>query len=561
MIMKQKISRVNWIILLSSFFVELVLLNIILVSKFYISIYNEMYNLVKANIVCIGFDLIFIFYMLDFANSEKKAKNILKIYKRDVNLKIVKSFIFLEIIKLILVLVSLNGTIDYDFYDCKFILAIFVASTLIFYVLYMILPKKSNLKKKISKLKNNKVKIILIDGKNLPSSFDIGNTEEYMISNNHLYINMQTELPSLKEEKINDFILDNVIAIIHEVENYDEKIFLEKYNKSLNRINMFHVMAVKDYKPKDLSKNITSIEAIKICDINSAIEFTENLFIINEQEDVKKSRYKKALKEIDKIDENNLDESSREKYIKELDIIYQYNFINRLEESPAIVPKEKTLFELYRNSYLTTSSYQSILIMFDYITAIGKVVEYYLYAKNNPEFNENEISPDIIKDNPPIWNNQIIINIFNDKDNLLYKNIREENFELSKSDKILLHIYLSNMLNIDIKGDTITFDGLAEIFKLFRNRVEAHGVISDNNVYAVWNLTCFFADMYSKIFRVSKLEFEFDKSQVKIGYKGEKKVNVGQYITLIDNRLCFIRDKKSYIDYLAKEIKSKMEEK
>lgn len=558
--MKQKISRVNWIILLSSFFVELVLLNIILVSKFYISIYNEMYNLVKANIVCIGFDLIFIFYMLDFANSKNKSKNILKIYKRDVNLKIVKSFIILEIIKLVLVLVSLNGTIDYDFYDCKFILAIFVASTLIFYVLYMILPKKSNLKKKISKLKKNELKIILIDGNTLPSSFDIGSIEEYMISNNHLYINMQTELPSFKNEKINDFISDNVIAIIHEVENFDEKMILEKYNK-LNYINMFHIIAVKNYKPKDLSKNVTSIEAIKVCDINSAIEFTENLFIINEQEAVKKSRYKKALKEINKIDESKLDENSKEKYIKELDIIYQYNFINRLDESPAIVPKEKTLFELYRNSYLTTSSYQSILIMFDYITAIGKVVEYYLYAKNNPEFNENEISTDIIKDNPPIWNNQIIINIFNDKDNLLYKNIREENFELSKSDKILLYIYLSNMLNIDIKGDTITFDGLAEIFKLFRNRVEAHGVISDNNVYAVWNLTSFFADMYSKIFRVSKLEFEFDKSNVKIGYKGEEKVSVGKYIILKDGRLCFIRDRKSYIDYLAKEIKNKMEEK
>lgn len=558
--MKQKISRVNWIILLSSFFVELVLLNIILVSKFYISIYNEMYNLVKANIVCIGFDLIFIFYMLDFANSKNKSKNILKIYKRDVNLKIVKSFIILEIIKLVLVLVSLNGTIDYDFYDCKFILAIFVASTLIFYVLYMILPKKSNLKKKISKLKKNELKIILIDGNTLPSSFDIGSIEEYMISNNHLYINMQTELSSFKNEKINDFISDNVIAIIHEVENFDEKMILEKYNK-LNYINMFHIIAVKNYKPKDLSKNVTSIEAIKVCDINSAIEFTENLFIINEQEAVKKSRYKKALKEINKIDESKLDENSKEKYIKELDIIYQYNFINRLDESPAIVPKEKTLFELYRNSYLTTSSYQSILIMFDYITAIGKVVEYYLYAKNNPEFNENEISTDIIKDNPPIWNNQIIINIFNDKDNLLYKNIREENFELSKSDKILLYIYLSNMLNIDIKGDTITFDGLAEIFKLFRNRVEAHGVISDNNVYAVWNLTSFFADMYSKIFRVSKLEFEFDKSNVKIGYKGEEKVSVGKYIILKDGRLCFIRDRKSYIDYLAKEIKNKMEEK
>ena len=91
--MKQKITKINWVILLFSFLIEIVALNIVLVAKLDISIYNEMYYWVKVNILCVGIDFVFIFFMLDFADNKKKNKNILKVYKSDVNLKIVKSFI------------------------------------------------------------------------------------------------------------------------------------------------------------------------------------------------------------------------------------------------------------------------------------------------------------------------------------------------------------------------------------------------------------------------------------------------------------------------------------
>lgn len=406
------------------------------------------------------------------------------------------------------------------------------------------------------KLHTNKknLKIILIDGNVLPSSFEIKKEEKYKIANNHVYINIKNELPKFSSKE-KQFINENTIAIIHEVEENNNVAFAEKYKSiDINKINLFHIMAVKNYKLKD----ITSSGSIKVCDLDSAIEFTENLFITSEQENIKKSRIKKALRKISKIRKKQpKNDEIKEEYIKELNIVYQYNFINRLNKKIELIPKEKTLFNLYRNAYMYSSCYQSVLAMFDYITAMGKMVEYYLYAKNNPGFKKDVVFTDIIGDNPPIWNNQILVNVCNNKENVLYKNIREEKFKLTEDEQILLHIYLSNILNMDITGTEITFDGLAEIFRQFRNRVEAHGIISDANVYAVWNLTQFFAKMYSIIFKIDQLECEFkqDENKAKLGYTGEPKVEVGRYITVIDNRLLFIKDKKSYIDYLTGEIK------
>lgn len=561
-VMKQKITKINWVILLFSFLIEIVALNIVLVAKLDISIYNEMYYWVKVNILCVGIDFVFIFFMLDFADNKKKNKNILKVYKSDVNLKIVKSFILVEVVKMILILVSLEETIRFRQSDYEAIWITFGVVIFAYYILYLVLPKNSSLSKKIASLRKNKkdLKIILIDGNTLPSSFDIEKEEEYKTSDHHLYVNIKKDLPELKDEKIKEFVLENTIAIIHEIEEVDNNAIFQKYKEQkINRINMFHIMAVKNYRQVEISKEIESICAIKICDMNSAIEYTENLFIINEKDKIKKSKYNNALRKIKNIEDKYLkNDGLKEEYIEALNIIYQYRFINRLNDTITVIPKESILFELYRNSYLHSSSYESILTMFDYITVMGKLVEYYLYAKNNPKFSKDDIFSDIIGDNPPIWNNQILINVCREKENVLYKNIREEAFALTKDEQTLLHIYLSYLLNVEIRGEKITFDGLAEVFRQFRNKVEAHGIINDANVYAVWNLTQFFAKMFSKIFRISELECEYKAGcgEVKIGYKGEEKVSMGKYVVMIDDRMCFIKDKRTYIDYLTGEIKS-----
>lgn len=557
---KQKITKVNWAILLFTFVLEIVVLNINLIANLDISIYNEMYNCVKANCICIGLDLIFIFYMLDFIENKKINGNIFKRYKADVNFQIIRSFWIPEIVKLALIYVVLRKTIKSWNNDYISFIIVFSLVILNYYMLYFILPKKENLGRKTKKLrkKNKNLKIILIDGNVIPSSFDILQNIKYKTNKNHLYINIKKDFPEF-EDDIKQFILQKTIAIINEIEELDTKNIIKKYTEkvNINKMPMFHIMAVKKISDKDVGNEIKNTNSIKICNINSAIEFTENLFMVNEKDKVSLLRYKKALFNINKMNKGNFkDESQKEEYVQELNIIYQYKFNNKLNERAQNIAKDKTLFDMYQNAYLYQSAYQSVLAMFNYITVMGKIVEYYLYAKNNPKFDLNKIDTDIIGDNPPIWNNQILINICQNEENILYKNIRKTKFKISKEESILLKTYLSYLLNIEIKGDEISFDGLAELFKQFRNKVEAHGIISDANVYAVWNLTQFFVKMYHKIFKISELECEYENDNIKIGYNDEKKVNIGKYIKIINGIMCFVKKENLYINYITGETKT-----
>ena len=195
-----------------------------------------------------------------------------------------------------------------------------------------------------------------------------------------------------------------------------------------------------------------------------------------------------------------------------------------------------------------------------------------MYAKNNSKFNSKEIFSDIISDNPPVWTNHITLNVYKKKDDLLYKNIRENKFELSSDEEILLKVYLGKMLNSEIIGENITFTGLTYLFKEFRNKVEAHGIINDANVYAVWNLTFFFANTLNRILKASELEIERktnEKNTINVGFGKEKKINLGKYILIFDNHLYFIKDviiqrnrsiKRLYINYFTGDIKYEIDE-
>lgn len=557
--MKQKIEKINWCILIFTFGVEIIFLNMAL-KECGVSIYSNPANWIRNIVINISLDIIYILYILDLVNRENKVKNILKTYKKDVNLKFIKNFMILEIIKPIIILGSIGESV-FDFKNrYTSIIETYIISIVVFYVLYIVLPKSDNLKRKTKKLKKDVKKgktdlsFILIDGKYTPSSFDLINIPEYKTAKNNIYINLNKELPEIEKNmpKAKQFIIDNTIAVIHELENAKIQNILEVYEKqTINNIHMYHIMAIKNLKDKPDLTNLEYINSIKICNLEDAVEYTENLFAIDYEDFIKKSRYKKALKYVKK------EIKDEEKYMQSLETTYKYNFNNRLKNNIEIIPEEKYIFELYRNALLNSSPYQSILTFFNYITVIGKLVEYYLYAKNNPKYSKNEINRYIIKDNPPIWNNHILLNIYKNPENTLYKNLREKEFEISDDEKILLKFYLSKILNININGDKITYDGLMQLLIDFRNKVEAHGIINDANVYAVWNLTYFFVKMLNKMFKISELECEYDmkNNDVKVGYKGEKKISLGKYVIIQDNFMCFIKEDDKYINYFAGEFK------
>lgn len=546
------------------FVFELIGLNIVL-SQCNISLYNNLYGWIRAMFVVFSVDIIYILYIFDFLKQNKKAKNILKIYKIDVNLKIIRNFIIIESIKLTLVMILTWNLI----YNTKFLKYIYfyIFITMFFYLLYFIIPKKDNRRKKLKKLKkdirigNTDFKFILIDGNSTYSTFNLFNLSDWKISKDNIYINLKTEFQEIVkyDKKAKDLILNNTIAIIHEVTN--SKNILEIYeNEAINNAHIFHVMAIENLKSLQNKKDYEYIDAIKVCDLKNVIQFVENLVANNIEDLIDKSKYKQALKQINILDKRN------EKYIKNLELIYKYNFNNRHKDNFNNVPKEKFILELYKNAYLNKSPYQATLIFFNYITVVGRLVEYYLFAKYNKKYSENKIDEYRIGDNPSKWNSNILINIYNNTDNILYENLRERKYELSNEEKILIKDYLgSYILNTEIKGEKISYDGLMELFIAFRNKVEAHGIINDNNVYAVWNITRFFANMLNEIFKISQLECEYSNQDIiiKVGYNSEKKVSLGKYVIMYDKFMCFIKDENkntkecTYMNYFAGEVKPK----
>ena len=561
--MKQKIEKINWYILIFIFAIELISLNIIL-KQCDISLYSNPYGWIRAISIILAFDIIYILYIFDILNREKKIKNILFTYKKDANSKFSRNFIFIEIIKLILILLSTFQVTILSGFAYRYIrlIIVFVLVTIAFYIIHAVMSTRDNIRRKLKRLSKDikagktDFNFILINGSKTPSSFDLVNVTNYKISKDNIYINLHTELSEIikYDEKAKDLILSNTIAVIHEISSTKEiKETIE--SQTINNFHMYHVMAIKNLKNIPQKSDWEHINSIKLCDLDNDIQFVENLLSIEIENMINKTKYKKALK---KVTSTKLEyKNSTDEYIKDLEIIYKYNFNHRLKDNVKNVPKDKFLFELYRNAYLNKSPYQSVLTFFNYITVCGRLIEYYLYAKYNKKFDINKIDKARIGDNPSLWNSNILINIYKQPDNKLYKNLREDKYNLSRDEKVLIKYYLANMLDTEIKGDSITYDGMMNLFIAFRNKVEAHGILNDDNIYAVWNITRFFVNTLNKFYDISNLEIEYSNKdiEVKVGYTGENKLSLGKYVIMYNNYLCFIKDKDKYINYFAGEVK------
>lgn len=559
---QQKITKINWAILLVTFLSECILV-IPVLGLINNSVYNNVFKLTEILLIYCASDIVYILYLFNLSVSKKERKNILKRYKSDVNYIIIKRFIIIEIIKCTLIL-SLESELQY-FSSIIGIICYTIIICIIFYGLYLIMPKTDNLKLKINKMKkgvksgNTSLNFILINGDRVPSSFNFKKMVNYKINKNNMYINLNQDFLKIiqKNKKMKKFILDNTVALIHELENTDFDDILRIYNDvEINNSHMYHVMAISNYKETKIPEKIVAINSIKLCDINDTIEYVENLLDIRLEQRISKITYIKTLRKAEKLERKVKDSVQKDRilprYLKRLDTIYKYNFNNRLKCNDVEVPNEKFAFELYRNAILNQSVYQSVLGMFNYITYINKLIEYYLFSKYNPRYSSTEIYNIIIGDNPIVWNKQILFNIYAHKDCVLYENIREKEFELNNDEKILLRYYLADFLNIEIIEECITYDGLMKLFIKFKNKVEYYKNINDDNVYFIWNITMFFVKMLNEIYKVSQLQCLFDvySKEVMIGYGEEEKVGLGKYAVIDENFVCLINQEDRYENYI-----------
>ena len=559
--MKQKIEKLNWYILIFIFSIELIGLNIVL-KQCGIALSSNPYGWIRAVLLVLAFDIIYILYIFDILNRDKKIKNILFTYKKDANLKFSRNIAFLEIIKLSLILLSTYKVTILSGFSYRYIrlIILFILVTITFYILHALMSKSDDIAFKLKKLRKDIKKgktefnFILIDGSKTSSSFDLINLPKYKIEKYNIYININKDLPEIVKynEKAKSLVLSNTVAVIHEINDIGEiKNILEK--QTINNFHMYHIMAVSNLKNIYTKTELQHINALKICDLENDIQFVENILSIEIDNIVNEFKYKRALKKLSSS--KFILKSTTDSIIKNIEITCKYNFNNRLKDKIEDVPTDKYLFELFRNAYLNKSPYQSVLIFFNYITVCGKLIEYYLYSKYNKKFDINKIDKGRIGDNPSIWNSNILINLYKQPQKRLYRNLREKKYNLSRDEKVLIKYYLSNMIDTEIKGDNITYDGMMNLFIAFRNKVEAHGILNDDNIYAVWNITHFFVNYLNKFYDISNLNIEYDNMDVKVGYKEDQKINLGKYVIMYNNYLCFIKDKDKYINYFAGEVK------
>ena len=555
--MEQRNLKNNLILIILSFIFELIFINIIFPINIGIAIYLDIYKYLEIIVVILGIDIIYAIFCLDRFANPKNIRNVLNQYKNSIIYKTKKYFVIIEILKILVVLyITKENTAIVD------IALTFIITAIIYLVLANIFIKEEKISQKILKLKFNalinkktKLSFILIKGKRTPDSLNLQNRLEQEINKNHIYINMQ-DFEKIKNKRIRNLIEDNTIAIIHELKVITEEDILNTIASiDFNNVKIYHIITGKSFKKTKLSDTLNLRSDIKICNIDSVVEFIENFFEVPKPKKINtKHIYNFILK-----NKKDITEKKEDKILENLENVYINNFNARQKKLKMdYLPKNKFLLQMYKNAFLNQSPYQSVLLYFNYLTVMAKCVQYYSYAINpNSNFATNRINNSIVKDNPSCYLTQILVNVFENKNHPLCKQIREEKIILSKEEQILVTYYLSKLLNINISGKEITFEGLTELFLAFRNKIEAHGIINDTNVYAVWNLTYFFVNCLNKFFKVDSLEINYlDSGAVKVGYN-KKLALLGEYIICREDNIFIIKERKAskntYINYLTGE--------
>lgn len=555
--MEQRNLKNNLILIILSFIFELIFINIIFPINIGIAIYLDIYKYLEIIVVILGIDIIYAIFCLDRFANPKNIRNVLNQYKNSIIYKTKKYFVIIEILKILVVLyITKENTAIVD------IALTFIITAIIYLVLANIFIKEEKISQKILKLKFNalinkktKLNFILIKGKRTPDSLNLQNRLEQEINKNHIYINMQ-DFEKIKNKRIRNLIEDNTIAIIHELKVITEEDILNTIASiDFNNVKIYHIITGKSFKKTKLSDTLNLRSDIKICNIDSVVEFIENFFEVPKPKKINtKHIYNFILK-----NKKDITEKKEDKILENLENVYINNFNARQKKLKMdYLPKNKFLLQMYKNAFLNQSPYQSVLLYFNYLTVMAKCVQYYSYAINpNSNFATNRINNTIVKDNPSCYLTQILVNVFENKNHPMYKHIREEKIILPKEERVLVTYYLSKLLNINISGKEITFEGLTELFLAFRNKIEAHGIINDTNVYAVWNLTYFFVNCLNKFFKVDSLEINYlDSGAVKVGYN-KKLALLGEYIICREDNIFIIKERKAskntYINYLTGE--------
>lgn len=510
----QKLRTTNKIIILISNIVELILINYFMNFRFQYNLSSNVEGFLRVNLVFILLDIIYFFILYDLTTLPKKH-NPLKIYRKESNFVNVVTFLPYHIIKVVILFFLLPKSVFLYSYYYKFIILYELIPLFIFYGLYFLFPRRDNLYKKTRNFKrilkgndSGLYNIILVHGDF--STFDLTHTSPYKIHKKNIYIN-DNDLAYLKKCR---YDMDNLIKKcvtcevtylknddVVQIKNVLEKTNLEDFKK-------ITIFVVKN-KNNITDKEIGAYNAIKIVNSGEEIEYIENLL----------------LEEVYEISTSHDKEAKR---------LYQRTFIS-------CVPSDKRLFHMYKSAYYKDSPYQSILALFNYSSSVLRFVSSYYYCKNNNITIDSEINLDIVTDQ---FTNLYgyLVNDITDKD-YLYDSLKISKYEFIGNDKVLFKKELKYLLDSEVVGEYLDFYELIEIFRLLRNKVEAHGSMTDKNIYMIWHVVAVLVDALNYFLKVDKLHLKIkNKYEIIVTYDNDElsKSTLGKYIINYDDMLSFL---------------------
>lgn len=552
---KNKITINNKLCYLIFFMLEIVLVTYIIRSELGIYFLGRPLIYCKLGLIIIGFDIVFILTILDMSRKENNAKNIFKQYRYEINRNSKRIFcVFLLIKGIIMSLIEEEIAIP--------IIEIEVILGFAFMIVQLMKKEKEDRPKKIkefyrqlkSKKKSINYNIILFeDNLNVISStFEVSYMPSVKVSRKNIYIRYKKEwsfilkkFPEKKEELINHIV---VFLKTNKNQNSKEMIKFREYYKreGLNLINNYNILTFDNIDDIKKPEEVESIDSLKMCETKECIEFVENLLKTNRRflyqvkrriEYIMEYLFKKAFVKKEYIFLN--DQDKVDKITEDLMWTSKEIYDNRLVNMPKIVPKEETLFELYKNSLVQKSIYQSAFILLNYINCMHQEVTYYIYAKNKEDFNKQEINSKIVMDNYDTFAFTLIDYL--KPEDLIYKNITQKEYEIDKDFMKLLKYYLSDLIDNKVKGDKVTYFGAIEIMGMIRNKIQAHGSIEQKNILLFWRLIYNLTNLFDEILEIDKFESKKENGKIYFRYNNEEEfLDLGDYIKLDDKGNTFI---------------------
>ncbi len=588
---KNKISLVYLITFIILSVVEIICIHFLLGDRLKIYWSTDFLAYLKLYVVSISANLVYFLSVLDTEGNVKreinKKEKPLRSYRKDVNYYFRNRYYFIAILKTI-ILCFLETSLKFSFIKLQVVLCV------IFQVSLLIYQPKENKEYKIKKLKRqlnkNKLDMQIImfeeesgdkNSKCFVSTFDPYHTFRTKVNRQNIYIdykkdfeNIVKSFPKNKQESIRKQLLKNVVVYIKRAKSQDSKEFLDFWQECKKQNwdlpNNYLVLTFDNIKKIYVPNEVSYISALKMCKTEKYVEFVEDLvrperkFAFEKKHNIL-SKMRLAIRTYF-MKKEKIFKSEEEKqayYTKNLQRICKEKYNMRLTKLTKTMPNNEDLRIMYKNVFLQDSIHQSYMILLNYISMLHQIVAYYLYAKNNQNFDCYSLNKKIIDDNYIKYADIILKNVKNIDE--IYRNIKELEYYLPKEKRELLDIYVSKLLSrdFDIADGNVDYGGMVYLTACIRNKIQAHGTISDENAYLFWNVCYELAEFFNKVFKVWDLSVNVLENDIKrsnnkssqensdnqefnkncnIGIKystDDKFTNMGEYVRAYDGE-CYI---------------------